>query len=516
MQSKIRDFRHTPAFAAMTWALGIGILVHLFGLTNVLHNHDNIWVEPVGFGGGIEVGRWLLFLMGKAAQRLGFGYNLPFVNGTLYLVFLSCAAGGAVSVLHLRSKTAAALCGVLLVVFPSVTSVMFYKFTTAYYGIAMILAVFAVWVLPKHPLAVLLSAACIACSMGIYQAYVPMTISLMVLQLLKEALTGTAEFPELFKRGLRDCAALLLGAALYFGVLNGLLALLNVELDSYQGVDQMGNLSLQALPTMLAQTYRTFFLVPLEDYCSIAHSPFLRFAFLCTGLLTGGMVLLLAWENRKNRMRAVLAVLLLALLPAGINFIMIMCASSQIHTLMVYSFVLVPCGPLIFLEDVLALEAIRKKAGRVCKLLAAGLACLMIMCYGYDANVHYTAMYYANRQVENYWAGLVTQVRMTDGFTADKQWALIGDISDPLLNSEWKNAMSYGGHCFTDDLLKMYSRLSWVENYIGYDIPLADQETTQALARTEAVENMPSWPDQGSIQVIGDKVVIKFQELDQS
>ena len=50
-------------------------------------------------------------------------------------------------------------------------------------------------------------------------------------------------------------------------------------------------------------------------------------------------------------------------------------------------------------------------------------------------------------------------------------------------------------------------------NYIGYKVPLQDEEIIKSLILDEDVKNMPCWPDAGSIRVIDDTVVIKCEEL---
>ena len=42
---------------------------------------------------------------------------------------------------------------------------------------------------------------------------------------------------------------------------------------------------------------------------------------------------------------------------------------------------------------------------------------------------------------------------------------------------------------------------------------MADPETTTALAETEEVQAMPCYPNAGSIRVVGDAVVVKFQNI---
>ena len=224
MVSVKKAYWNRPEVVAIGTSLAVGFFVHLFGFVNILHNHDDIWNQPMGFGAGITSGRWLLSILGAVFQKLGFGYNLPTVNSVIFLILIAVAAGIVISVLQIRNRMAAGLMGAFWAVFPSVTSVMFYKFTTVYYGIAVCLAVTAVWVLPKQKYGLLISAACIACSLGIYQGYVPITISLMVLVLLKQMLTREINVRTLIFRGLYFCGSLMLGVLLYFLILKGLTA----------------------------------------------------------------------------------------------------------------------------------------------------------------------------------------------------------------------------------------------------------------------------------------------------
>lgn len=514
MQSIQGWMKERPARMAMAAALLSGMLVHAFCLFHFLHNHDSVWQQISGYGVGVESGRWLLSLLGDVVEKLGFSYSLPVFNGVGFLILLACAAGLAVSMLRIRGKISAALLGMLFTAFPSVTSVMFYKFTAVYYGLGLFLAVLAAWVCYRGRWGIVLAAVCVACSMGIYQAYVPVTISLIVLLLLKQALTGEESALEILFRGLYGCGALLLGVVLYFCALKGCLVLYHTQLNDYQGINQMGQISLSQIPELLVRTYWTFLLLPAEDTWGIANTGILKVVYLLLELLGLGMVVGIAAAKIRKLSNLAIVVCLCAVFPAAVNFITIMCPEGQIHTLMVFGFVWAPAVPVVFAEDFQ--KAISPKGSRLFVRAAYALMGLLIFCYGYGANVHYSAMYYANRQVENYCSGLVTQVRMTEGFDTEKKWAFLGDISDPLLNSPWREAMVYGGHCFTNDLLNQYSRMAWFENYIGYDIPLADSQTVDSLAQREDVKQMPCWPDQGSIQVIGEYVVIKFSETGNS
>ena len=84
--------------------------------------------------------------------------------------------------------------------------------------------------------------------MGIYQAYVPLTIGLMVLQLILLGLEGSMDGKKLVIRGLWDCLALVLGLGLYFVGMKLTNAFFGIGLVEYQGISTMGNLSVSQLP----------------------------------------------------------------------------------------------------------------------------------------------------------------------------------------------------------------------------------------------------------------------------
>lgn len=100
-----------------------------------------------------------------------------------------------------------------------------------------------------------LSALCIACSLGIYQAYVPITIGMFVLMLLQESLSDDADFRKLLRRSLACCGVLLLGLLLYYVFLKLTLCLYGTQLSDYQGVSSMGKLPFPAFPGCLMKHF---------------------------------------------------------------------------------------------------------------------------------------------------------------------------------------------------------------------------------------------------------------------
>ena len=440
-------------------------------------------------------------------------YNLPVVNGLIFIGFLAVSAGFFAAAFRLKSRKTAAMVGMLFAVFPTVTATLFFRYTAPFYGVGVLLAVLAAWVLGRKRYGLFLSAIFTALSMGIYQAYAPITISMFVLLLIQQSLEGKTNFWRLLRKGLYDCAALLLGVVFYFLALKLLMAVTGEVLTDYRGVENRGQSALADVPNLLWQAFRPFCLLPFRDYAGLAPRKLLQLTYLVLAAVTVMMIgFLLVVKVRKISI-AVMTGILCLVFPVAVNFIVIMCPDNWIYTLMVYPFVVAVCAPVILCEQMPLMEGLRGRVKKGITGVIGVVTAFLIFAYGYYDNVNYSALYYANRQVENYVSSKVTQIRMTEGFDTEKEWAFLGDLQDPLLSCPWEEGAFYGGSGFTEYLFNQYSRMGWFQTYIGYDVPLASEEKIVQLIQLEEVRQMPCWPNQGSIQVIGDTVVIKFQDL---
>lgn len=501
-----KQWKETPECYAVVSALVYGLLVHLFALTNLIHNHDNIASQPGGFGMGVELGRWFLEFLGRFFDKAGWNYNVPSFNGMVYIAILAITAGFLVSALRIRSKVSAVLIGALFVAFPAVTVAMAFRFTAIFYGISSLFAVLAVWILRRFRWGLPASVVLMALSMGIYQAYIPMTIALFVLQLICEGLRGEADAKKLILHGLYDCLALLLGLALYFVCVNLSTAAFGVAFD---GSTNLGFQSLRDLPRVIFNALRVVCMLPVQDYWGVANRALMRISYLLLGVVTAVLVVQILYQKVKNIGTSAIVCLLCPVFLLAVGFIEVMINSKEIYTLMVYSFCLLACAPLAILECIPP-EMQGKKAETFFRKVLSFLVTVLVCFYGYYANVNYTAAYFAGEQVDNYLSGVVLRATMTEGFTTDKQWAFIGNIDDPLLESSWNDEISYVGFWFTEHELNEYSRNDWIENYIGYDLPMAEDAAVAALAETEEVKAMPCYPNAGSIRIIDNTVVVKF------
>ena len=510
---KFGDYFKKAEMVALKSTFVIGVITHLFALTNVLHNYDSVGLQPYGYGTGLESGRWLLSLLAWRAIDWFGQYNLPMINGLLMIFLLSVAAALFVSVYGLREKSAFCV-GVIFATAPAVTSTMFFGYTAPFYGLGILFAVLAVWFAEKFRWGLVLSIGCTAASLGIYQAYVPLTIGMFVLLLLQHTLRNDKSIGKLILKGLYYCIAIALGTIVYYVVLQILLNHFGLVLHDYQGISSMGGMEVHGLLTSGLRAIVTCFRMPLTNYCELAQTQLVMLSYLLLyGLSFVAMVYVMITRGCKI-LHVVFAFVLVAFFAMGTGFIEVMVPNGFIYTIMVFSYVLVLCAPIVLWE---LIELPKKETLKKLRCAMGGtiMALVLFVCfnYGYQANTNYTALYYTNQKTENYLNSLVIQVRMTDGFTADKEWAMIGKIQDPMLYDLWESVPKYGGNPTFKFLVNDYAQYAWPENYMGVEIPYASDEKTEELAGMEQVKAMPCWPNAGSIAVVDNTMVVKFEEL---
>lgn len=507
--------KQTPEYRAAAAAFVCGCVAHAFGLVNILHNYDNIFEMPKGYGTGITSGRWLLHLLGDFCQNvLDLGYNMPVLNGLVYLGFIALSAAIVVNFLQITGKRAI-LTGCLMATFPTVFDTMIFRFTSPYYGLALLLSVLAAWVLCRKPWGIPVSALCLALSMGIYQAYPPVTISLLVLRLMRDSLQEDAELCKLIRKGLRCCVALLLGVALYFVTLKIAMALYSLQepvvLNDYQGINTMGQISLSQLPRLLARAWFYGATFTLTDYCALVVTPIFKVIWTSLVAAIGLLAVCLLIQKKVKPLLAAFFCLMGLIFPLAYNFIMVMCPDALIYAIMVYAFVLVAIAPLMLLECLP--RNIGKPTVWLSRVIGLLTACIVFY-NSYYGNLNYTAQYYANRQVENYFSGMYAQIRMTEGYTPDKTLAFLGEeFDDPKLWNIWYAEPSYGGFASAKSLLNAsYSSDFWIMTYLGYGTDGATDQEKDSLWQDPRIKEMPCWPSEGSIRVVDDFLVVKLQE----
>lgn len=494
-----------------------GIIIHLFCLLNFLNNYDNIAVQPTGYGTGIKSGRWFLTILGDLSVTYMGSYNLSWLNGVISILFLSVSVYFLVDIFKIKSRIHAVLLSVGFVAFPSVASCMLFTYTAPYYSFAILMSVVASYILVEGQrkffiIYGVLSAILIACSLGIYQAYFPLTTAILVLYLIQQTLLSKDTWKVIICKGFYYLSSLAVGLVLYFVILKLCLKFYGEELLNYQGISTMGQMSFVDLIKQIWYSFAGFFTMSVENSYMLAPLPLLSVIYQLWNVVTAIMIITNLIHRKSKPIYWAVTFVLCVCFPIAVNLIVIMCPNAWIYTLMVHAFVLLLFVPVVVFEALYEPQDKYIIVRHGLKHLISLSLALVVFMYSYLANVSYTAEYYANRQVENLANSVVTQVRMTEGFHTDQKWAFLGKYQDPLMSFKWGSVPLYEGTATPSHLVQSYSWSDWIRHYIGYAIPLVDEQEKQQLMEEDIVKKMPSWPSYGSVRIVDDTVIVKFSD----
>ncbi len=476
-------------------AFAAGLAAYLFVFTNKLLNLDEI-AGLFGKGESISSGRWALALTSYVFPDV----SMPWINGMLSLLLLTAAACLTVRIFEIKSTLWQVLLGALLVVFPSQIVTFSYMFTCAPYALAVLLAVGSVYVLVCREGRWRYAASCamLALSLGIYQAYLSVAASWCVVYLLKRTLDGEWDVRRIVRCGVTCAAYLALSLAAYFVINKIVMLAAHTQYNSYADASFQTDIKSMLFGLRVAYTaflgyfYRGYYHLVASGASKLMH-------YLCLAVVCAELVL---WfiKDRPQRARAVLAAMLLALLPLGVNCLYVI--SAQRHTLMLYSFTAVYILAAVAAESLMA-----RRHAPARDVLALALA-VIVGCNVLYANRLYLKMKLEYENAYAFYSGLTARVKAAPGYGEGTMVLLTGDAHELLHAADEIDTSDLVG--IMEGLINVYSRSDFLTYYAGFDPPTFDWAQWDAYGAAAEIDDMPIYPYDGSVKCIGDFVVVKL------
>ena len=490
-------------------ALILGFLTHSYAFLNKFTNHDDL-NQMFYAGYGTASGRWLL----PPVLRLDGNLSMPWLIGVLSLLFLALTACLTVSLLRIRSPLGCGLTAALLVSFPAVTATFGYMFTASGYFFSLFLAASSAWAACRLGWrGSVLGVILLTLAMGIYQAYLPAAAVLMVGALLLETLDGELSLRQLLGKGLRLALTLAAGVLAY--LLTVWLTTASGGLTDYEGIADMGKVSLSQLPRLVVAAYRKYWFFFWENDWG-CHLRFLRWGFLLAALGSLCLGAALLRRRRPGKGRIVLTLALAVLYPLAGTFIYVMVPKGYVHIHMLYPMVDILLLPLALLEYAAPGEekpgnGLLHRLMSWVLLLALGLAAYS---YWLTDNNAYLKADFAMRQCNAWSNRLVARIEDCPDYEPGMKVVL-------LRSHEREKALSPTPELELSRLVGIYD-LGDLRTYFTYQhflryflavtdpVYTGESETAEQYAEKPEVQAMPLYPRQGSVKVVDGAVVVKL------
>lgn len=492
-------------------AFVLGLITHLYMITNKFPNHDDI-NHLFANNYGTQSGRWVLPYISKWSGD----FSMPWVIGLLSILFLSLGACLVVALFRVKKPLYCVLISALMVSFPAVTSTFTYMFTADAYFFGLLLAIFGAYTTVRHPyIGVSLGAFTLILSMSIYQSYFPVAVALVVGALLFDTLAGDRDIKMLLGKGVRVLAVLMVSMGGY--LLAAKLTTDKVGLVDYMGIDKMGKLEMDKLPELIGKCYSQYKTVFIDNKLGIQFDylgPLLAVAFVATIALLG----LILWQRHLGAPRTVLAVVLAVLYPLSANLIHIMVGGEKVHMLMIYGMVMMLVMPLALASyaaehsDGLSVN-VQNLRTVLCWVVLVTMA-LTSCSYALTDNKAYLKTQIAYEQCSAYANRLVSAIEQTEGYQTGMPVVFIGNryMEANIAPLEPLKDKKMTGASTLYSLRSNYSFGSFLKYYMAFygDVYLDTSDIAKQMAGTATVAEMPCYPTDGSIQKIDGYLVVKF------
>ena len=491
-------------------AVGIGLLIHMPALLSDIPNHDGL--ASMYFDQNmITSGRWFL----SVACGFSSYFTVPWVIGLLGLFFLGLAAAAVTELLEVDRGWAIVLNSGLLVAFPALASTFAYVFTLDGYMLALLLAVLAVLVTKKYKWGFVGGAFCLAFSLGIYQAYLAfaMILSLFaVLMLFAETKSAT----DKIRGTLRYLGMGILGAALYYGILQVLLRIQGKELASYQGIDGMvSGVGVEAggLVNSLRKIYQDFAAFTLKG--NVLYNNWISFGALVLLAITAVLTAVVLVQKRKwwkNPWFFVIMVVAFTAVPLVTNVILLISPDVTYHLLMRYQWVLY----LIGLNAFLSKNAHLTPKAAFLEWGAFLAVFVLVFFYGVTDNIGYSNLQKKYEKTYAYCVRLLDRIEQTEGYYPGIPIAMIGMIgteqypATDLTLSVTGNMIGLSG----DSLVYTGENYQeFIKNYLGATLNILPSEAMAEVYYSEEYISMDSFPGENSIRIIEGIMYIKTENV---
>ena len=157
-----------------------------------------------GMGYTFRSGRWFLGILGSLVRWFtgSPNFSLPLYSGIVCLAVLALCACVLIPLLGFTIKWEWVLTAGLMTVFPAVTGYFGFLFTAPYYLVGLLLCLLGCSVLCRYRKwwAYVLGIVLLALSTGIYQAFIPTALCVMLLHPAKADAGGELELERPCKR----------------------------------------------------------------------------------------------------------------------------------------------------------------------------------------------------------------------------------------------------------------------------------------------------------------------------
>ena len=481
-------------------------LTHFYFFTRRLANEDDLsYLVFKDFA--LTSGRW------NNGTIFTTSLMSPSVNFILVIIILAIISLLICDIFKIKNKKNMILISLIISTFPSLALSFSYLFMVEIYMTSLLLAVLAVWLSTKWKYGFIPGSLCIALSLGNYQSYIAVSVSLIIIYVIKETIDKKK---EILKDILKLFIMGILGIIIYFMILKVLLLINKTSLSNYKGADSMGIPPISEWPKLIFRTYKHFigyFIGKSYFRISIFESTIRILTIILTFILLINKIT--KEKFYKNKMNIIIFIILIVLIPFTFNIVDFIAFKADLTSLQIYSF------SSLYLLIILILD--KTKPNYLNTIITILIIAIGIMNFT-TINKYYFKQETYYKYTENLNNRLLNKIESTEGYYYGIPIIFKGKINSnfykelnllPNINDNITFDQSlWGGKYIGYEDLYIYNNdrkiFTMINNEFGVYLNRATDEERDKIKDNKDYNNMKSYPEKDSIKIIDGILIINF------
>lgn len=481
-------------------------LTHFYFFTRRLANEDDLsYLVFKDFA--LTSGRW------NNGALFTTSLMSPSVNFILVIIILAIISLLICDIFKIKNKKNMILVSLIISTFPSLALSFSYLFMVEIYMTSLLLAVLAVWLSTKWKYGFIPGSFCIALSLGNYQSYIAVSVSLIIIYIIKEIIDKKK---EILKDILKLFIMGILGIIIYFIILKVLLLINKTSLSNYKGANSMGIPPISEWPKLIFRTYKHFIGYFIgKSYFRV--SIFESIIRILTIILTFILLINKITKEKfyKNKMNIIIFIILIVLIPLTFNIVDFMAFKADLTSLQIYSFFS------LYLLMILILD--KTKPNYLNTIITILIIAIGIMNFT-TINKYYFKQETYYKYTENFNNRLLNKIESTEGYYYGIPIIFKGEINSnfykdlnalPNTNDNITFDQSlWGGKYIGYEDLFTYNNdnkiFKMINNEFGVYLNRATDEERDKIKDNKEYNNMKSYPEKDSIKIIDGILVVNF------
>ena len=488
---------------AFLTALIVGIVTHLFFITKIIPNHDGL-LALYSSQDATFLGRWFL----EYAHGITSQYTLPVISGILSIISIGISSAIIVEIFKIKKKLNIILISSIMVTYPAVAATLSYMFLADAYFIALLLATISVLLANKYKYGFLVGAVCICFSLGIYQAYISVIIILCAIKILYSILQNENN-KDIITQTCKYLIMGILGFAFYYIILETTTSVRNISISEYQGLNSLSVLSFDNLLNGILSSYKNFFRYIVDTKFNTNNIlVVISNIVVCISIVVIYIYNYVVNKSYKKILNNILLVIIILIIPIGLNILSLLSSDTRYHLLMRYAWCL------FYILLVILLDKYNLKFKVIQWLSIVALLCITYNFIIVD-NIAYFNAYYKFEKSYSIAFKISERIETFDGYSINMPVAIIGmPDSEKYPSTDITSSITYG-ITGTDGNLAATKTVHYrtiLSNYLNLNVVPADSGLIDEIRKTDEFKEMPTYPDEESIKIIDNILVVKLSE----